>query len=271
MSLCQATAPSWRPGPHSSSGAGACTCLCCPRRPRARGPSAAPACVLTAPAPPLHISVVSPPPNALPSSCLSISSALAGTPGSHASDLWADLSWGPSRDASPLGTRVGAGQEVKRKSQGQLTSSSSGKWEGTDASLVPPSPQSQCPAVEQICPQSLGNRLPALVGSESGLSASDHPGWLCSPHAAQLMVLLAPRSTPGPSPSCAVHNLRNPLWQPRGRHVLGSALTPRKQREKTGWRKSRRGGGGVGGRSGDMVSGPGSGLHGNHVLFSFTR
>ena len=98
---------------------------------------------------------------------------------------------------------MGAGQEVKRKSWRQLTSSSSGKWEGTDASLVSPSPQSQGPAVEQICPQSLGNGLPALVGSESGLSTSGHPRWLCSPHTAQLMVLFMPRSMPMPSPSCA--------------------------------------------------------------------
>ena len=135
-----------------------------------------------------------------------------------------------------------------------------------------------CPLPRSPKAQQWSRSAPRALGTvclpwwaESGLSTNDHPSWLCSPHAAQLMVLLAPRSTPVPSPSCAVRNLHNPLWQPRGRHVLGSAPTPRKQKEKTGRRKSRRGGGGIGGRSGDMVSGSGSGLHGNHVLFSFTR
>lgn len=69
------------------------------------------------------------------------------------------------------------------------------------------------------------------VGSESGLSTSGHPRWLCSPHTAQLMVLFMPRSMPMPSPSV-----------PRGRRVLGSVLAPRKQREKTGRKKRRSGG-----------------------------
>ena len=69
------------------------------------------------------------------------------------------------------------------------------------------------------------------VGSESGLSTSGHPRWLCSPHTAQLMVLFMPRSMPMPSPSV-----------PRGRRVLGSVRTPRKQREKTGRKKRRSGG-----------------------------
>lgn len=34
--------------------------------------------------------------------------------------------------------------------------------------------------VGRSAPEAVRNRLPALVGSESGLSASDHPGWLCS-------------------------------------------------------------------------------------------
>ena len=119
---------------------------------------------------------------------------------------------------------MGAGHGVKGKSQRQSPSGTFKQEVGRIGCLwclwsqdrMLPFPTVPRPGSAADLPQSHECCLPALVGSESVLSTSGHPRWLCSPHTAQLTVLFMPQSMPMMSRSCAVCNLHNLLWQPHG-------------------------------------------------------